>query len=78
MKITDNSRQYFLLSAKISGTQRRMPVSPWRKHCMYSSMPKGTSQAEVMLNSKKTKPIPLHIVELRLKALGSQSGTQYQ
>jgi len=32
---------------------------------MYSGMPKGTSQAEAALNSKKIKPIALAIVELR-------------
>jgi len=32
---------------------------------MYSGMAKGTSQAEVILNSKKIKPIALPIVELR-------------
>jgi len=29
-------------------------VSPWRMHCMYSSMAKGTSQAEATLNSEKS------------------------
>jgi len=43
---------------------------------MYCSMSKGTSQAEVMLNSKKTKPIPLHIVELRLTESIRQSVRQ--
>jgi len=32
---------------------------------MYSGMAKGTSRAEVMLNSKKIKPVALAIVELR-------------
>jgi len=32
---------------------------------MYSGMAKGTSQAEAMLNSEKTKPVTLAIVELR-------------
>jgi len=31
---------------------------------MYSSMAKGTSRAEVTLNSEKIKPVPLAIVEL--------------
>jgi len=31
---------------------------------MYSGMAKGTSQAKAMLNSKKTKPVTLAIVEL--------------
>jgi len=42
-----------------------MVVSPWRMHCMYSGMAKGTSRAEVTLNSKKIKPVALAIVELR-------------
>jgi len=32
---------------------------------MYSGMAKGTSQAEMMLNCEKIKPIVLAIVELR-------------
>jgi len=32
---------------------------------MYSGMAKGTSRAEVMLNSKKIKLVALVIVELR-------------
>jgi len=34
-------------------------------HCMYSSMAKGTSRAEVMSNSKKIKLVALTIVEVR-------------
>jgi len=30
-------------------------------HCMYNSMAKGTSRAEVMLNSKKIKPLALAV-----------------
>jgi len=33
-------------------------------HCMYSGIAKGTSQAEVTLNSKKIKPVALAIVKL--------------
>jgi len=33
-------------------------------HCVYCSMPKGTSQAEAMLNSEKIKNVALAIVEL--------------
>jgi len=33
-------------------------------HCMYSSMVKGTSQAEAMSNSDKIKHVALAIVEL--------------
>jgi len=40
---------------------------------MYSGMAKGTSQAEVTLNSKKIKPIALAIVELR-KSEGIRQG----
>jgi len=60
MKITDNFRykwkpsrayqknQHFSQWAKMNGTQR---------HCMHSSMAKGTSsQAEVMSKSKKSSP----------------------
>jgi len=45
----------------MNGTQRRAVVSP---HCMYSSMAKGASRAEVTLNSEKIKPVALAIVEL--------------
>jgi len=44
---------------------------------MYSSMAKGTSRAEAMLNSEKIKPVALVIVELResegIRQLVSQS-----
>jgi len=40
---------------------------------MYSSMAKGTSRAEVTLNSKKIKPVALAIVELR-KSEGIRQG----
>jgi len=48
----------------MNNTQRRSLVSPSKMHCMYSSMVKGTSQAEVMSNSKKIKPVALAIVKL--------------
>jgi len=48
----------------MNGTQRRAVVSPWRLHCMYIGMAKGTSRAEAMLNSEKIKPVALAIVEL--------------
>ena len=35
--------QHFLLSTKMSGTQRRILVNLWRMYCTYCSMPKGTS-----------------------------------
>jgi len=48
----------------MNGTQRKTLASPWRMHYMYSGAAIGTSGAEVMLNSKKTKPVALAIVEL--------------
>jgi len=46
---------------------------------MYSSMAKGTSWAEVTLNSEKIKPIALAIVELRecegIRQVGGQAGS---
>jgi len=73
MKITEISitngslpqNRNFLWRAQINGTQRRALVSPWRMHCMYSGTAKGTSRAEVTLNSEKIKPVVLAIVELR-------------
>jgi len=32
---------------------------------MYCGMPKGTSRAEVMLDSEKIKPVALAVIELR-------------
>jgi len=43
----------------------RAVISPGRMHCMYSGMAKGTSRAEVTLNSEKINPIALAIVELK-------------
>ena len=43
---------------------------------MYCGMPKGTCQAEVMLNSEKIKPIALAVIESRLSEGISQSVTQ--
>jgi len=45
---------------------RRTLESPWRMYCTLYSMPKGTSQAEAMLNSEKIKPVALAVIELRL------------
>jgi len=57
--------QHFLQWTKMNGTQRRALVSPWRMHCMYSGMAKGTSWAEeVSNNEKKIKSVALAIVEL--------------
>ena len=43
---------------------------------MYCGMPKGTSQAEVMSNSKLIKPVALAIIELHLSESINQSGSQ--
>jgi len=45
---------------------------------MYSGMAKGTSQAEVMSNSKKTKSVALAIVELRESEGVSQSVRKFR
>ena len=62
-----------LLSAKMNGTQRRTLVSPWRMHCTYCGMPKGTPRAEAMLNREKIKSVALAVIELRLSEGISQS-----
>jgi len=49
------------LSAKMKGTQR---VSPWRMHCTYCGMPKGTSRVEATSNSEKIKPVALAVIKL--------------
>jgi len=47
-------------------------------HCMYSGMAKGTSRAEVTLNSNKIKSVALAIVELHesegIRQAGRQAG----
>jgi len=45
-------------------------------HCIYSGIAKGTSQAEVMSNSKKIKPVALAIVKLCKSKGISQSASQ--
>ena len=35
-------------------------------HCMYCSIPKGTSRAEATSDSEKIKPVALAIIELCL------------
>jgi len=69
MKITDDlmeaimclpQNQHFLWRAKMNRTLRSALVSPWRMHCMYSSVIKGWSNVEQW----KIKPIALAIVEL--------------
>jgi len=56
---------HFSWWTKMNGTQRRAVVSPWRMHCMYSGIVKGTSRAEATSNIEKIKPVALAIVELR-------------
>jgi len=51
--------RHFLWWAKMNGTQRRALISPWRMHCMYSGMAKGTSQAEATMNSEKNQACSL-------------------
>jgi len=62
------------------GTQRRAVLSPWRMHCIYSGMVKGTSRAEAMSNSEKIRPVALAIVELRetegIRQAGGRAGGQ--
>ena len=42
-------------------------------HCMYCGMPKGTSRAEMTLNSEKLKPVALAVIELHLSEGINQS-----
>jgi len=51
--------RHFLWWTKMNGTQSRAVVSPWRIHCMYSGMAKGTSRAEVTSNSEKNQACSL-------------------
>jgi len=60
----------------VNGTQRRAVVSPWKMHCMYSGMAKGTSQAKAMSNSKKINPVALAIFELHESEAIRQAGKQ--
>ena len=46
-----------------SGPRSSRLRSLWRMDCMYWGMPKGTTQAETMLNSEK---IRLEVIELHL------------
>jgi len=46
--------RHFLWWAKMNGIQRRALVNPWRIHCMYSDMTKGTSQAEVVKSQARS------------------------
>jgi len=70
--------QHFSLSAKMNGTQRRTPISPWRMHCTYCGMPNGTCQGEAMLNSQNIKPVAIAVIEFYacLKVSGMQTGSQ--
>jgi len=82
MKITDNLMEaitclplnwHFSWWTKMNGTQRWAVLSPWRMHCMYSGMAKGTSRAEAKSNSEKIRAVALAIVELR-KSEGIRQG----
>jgi len=44
--------RHFSMWVKMNGTESRGLVSPWRMHCMYSGMTKGTFWAEAISNSK--------------------------
>ena len=68
--------QHFLLSAKMNGTQRRTLVNPWRMHCTYCGMPKGTCQAKTTSNSENIKLVALAVIELRLSEGISQLVSQ--
>jgi len=50
-------------------------VSPWKMHCVYTSMAKGTFRDEATSNSEKIKSVALAIVELRESEGISQSGS---
>jgi len=65
ISVTNGSHHVQSMVNKDEWTQRRAVVSPWRMHCVYNDMAKGTSWAEATLNSKKIKPVALTIVELR-------------
>jgi len=71
-----SQNRHFLWRTKMNGTQRRAVVSPWRMHCIYSGMAKGTSQAEATLNSEKIKPVTLAIAELHKSEGIRQAGRQ--
>jgi len=45
-------------------------------HCTYCGVPKGTSQAEAILNSEKIKPIALAVIELHWSEGIRQAGRQ--
>jgi len=45
-------------------------------HCTNCSLPKGTSWAEVALNSEKIKPVALAVIELHFYEGISQSVNQ--
>ena len=56
----------FTVSNDECRTQNRTLVNPWRMHCMYCAIPKGTSQAKAMVNSEKSKPIALNCYQVTL------------
>jgi len=47
----------------MNGTQRKALVNPCRMSCLHGGMTKGTSQAEVILNTEKMKPVALAIAD---------------
>jgi len=51
--------QCFSLPAEMNGTQRKALVSPWRMHCTYCGMQKGTAPAKATSNREKIKPVAL-------------------
>jgi len=59
------------------GTQRRAVISPWRMHCMYSGVTKGTSRAEATLNSEKIKPVALAINSWFTRVWRQWAGSSY-
>jgi len=65
---------HFSWWAKMNG---RALVSPWRMHCVYSGMAKGTSRAEATSNSEKIEPVALAMLSnTNLKASVSHSVSQ--
>jgi len=52
---------HFSWWTKMNGTQRRDVLSPWRTHCIYRGMEKGTSLAKATSNSEKIRPVALAI-----------------
>jgi len=47
--------RHISMLAKMNRTRRRTLVSPWRMHCAYCGMLKGTSRTEATSNSEKNQ-----------------------